>query len=433
MILGREQWALVRGGGSVSRIALGESLTLDAMLYLSRPVVLMSCTDHSASSSVVKKTYPDANSESELSDSTQSHLQLLSLLCSSRTLPQNQIYSPFKTRLTAPPPFRKMDSPQYTKSALPSLLNDSAKREHSGVLRTIQYHAQTLWLFTCDQVLDTVVPGTAFGVLGAMSGPVLDLPSQSPLAILKRLPLAFFWLWLMILEFCVQNQRSPGSIEEDSINKPWRPIPTKRITPAQAQRLLDVVHVTTATVSYCLDVLPIFGVYLCLITLYNDFGGGNKSGVLRNLFCGGGFSCYFGGAMTIAVGPHAAMGIPAWSWTLLITCGVLMTTIQAQEFRDEVGDKARGRRTLVTEYGRSSMLWLLLVIVFSWTLYLPLIHFKGDWTVAAFPIAIGGSFIATILQSIHQNSTALDRRMYKFWCIWMFAFCPLPVLKGIMA
>ena len=69
----------------------------------------------------------------------------------------------------------------------------------------------------------------------------------------------------------------------------------------------------------------------------------------------------------------------------------------------------------------------------SLTSYLPFIHFGGDWTVAAFPLIIGGSFIATILQSIHQNSTALDRCMYKFWCIWMFAFCPLPVLKGIMA
>jgi hypothetical protein len=79
------------------------------------------------------------------------------------------------------------------------------------------------------------------------------------------------------------------------------------------------------------------------------------------------------------------------------------------------------------------MLWLLLVVVLSWSLYLPFVHFGGDWTVATFPVIIGGSFIVTIIQSIRQNSTTLDRRMYKFWCIWMFAFCPLPVLKGIMA
>ena len=172
----------------------------------------------------------------------------------------------------------------------------------------------------------------------------------------------------MILEFCVQKQRIPGSVEEDFIDKPCRPIPTKRVTPVQVQRLLDIVHVVTAAVSYYLDVLPIFGVYPCLITLYNDFGGGNKSGVLRNLFRGGGFSCYFGGAMTISMDPNAAMGIPAWSWTLLITCGVLVTTIQSQEFRDEIGDKARGRQTLVTEYGRTPMLWLLLFVVLAWTL-----------------------------------------------------------------
>jgi hypothetical protein len=82
MIIGREQWALVRGEDTVPRIALGVSLALHAMLYLSRPVVLMNCTDHSASSPVVKDNYSDADSESELSGFTQSHPQLLSLLCS---------------------------------------------------------------------------------------------------------------------------------------------------------------------------------------------------------------------------------------------------------------------------------------------------------------------------------------------------------------
>jgi 4-hydroxybenzoate polyprenyltransferase len=137
--------------------------------------------------------------------------------------------------------------------------------------------------------------------------------------------------------------------------------------------------------------------------------------------------------MSIAVGPDVSMGIPAWSWTLLVTCGVLVTTIQVQEFRDEVGDRARGRRTVVTEYGRNPMLWTLLVSVMFWTLYLPLFHLKGDWKVAALPLTVGISFIATIVQSILQDNIALDRRMYKFWSFWMFSFCPLPVLKGIVA
>jgi 4-hydroxybenzoate polyprenyltransferase len=326
-----------------------------------------------------------------------------------------------------------MGSPQYTKPSLSSLLDNPIESTRSGLLSTIRYHVYTLWLFTCDQVFDTVIPGTAFGILGAISGPVLDLPAQNTFKIIQRLPLVFTWLWVVILEFCVQNQRGSGSIEEDSINKPWRPIPAKRMSPAQAQRLLEGIHVLAATLSYRFNVLPIFGVYICLITSYNDYGGGNRSGVLRNLFCGAGFSCYFGGAMSIAVGPEISMGIPAWSWTLLITCGVLATTIQAQEFRDEVGDRARGRRTLVTEYSRNAMLWVLSAVVSFWTLYLPLVHFRGDWKVAAFPIIVGGSFMVTILQSMHTDSTTLDRRMYKAWCGWMFAFCPLPVLKGIMA
>jgi 4-hydroxybenzoate polyprenyltransferase len=55
-------------------------------------------------------------------------------------------------------------------------------------------------------------------------------------------------------------------------------------------------------------------------------------------------------------------------WTFLICWCVLLTTIQTQEFRDEVGDKARGRKTMVTELGRTRGLWTVYVMVGFWSL-----------------------------------------------------------------
>lgn len=169
---------------------------------------------------------------------------------------------------------------------------------------SILYHAQTLFLFTSDQVLDTVIPGTIFGTFAAIAGPTLDLPAQSPVEIVQRLPVVWSWLWLMILQFCLQNQRHTNSIEEDAINKPWRPIPSGRIAQHNAALLLIGTYIVSGIISYHLDVLAIYLVWTALGTAYNDFGGGDHSGMSRNVFCGALFSCTFGGALSISLGPE---------------------------------------------------------------------------------------------------------------------------------
>ncbi|KAF3032799.1 hypothetical protein E8E12_001608 [Didymella heteroderae] len=291
------------------------------------------------------------------------------------------------------------------------------------------YFIRTLLLFASDQILDTVLPGTAFSIFAALSGSSLDLPDQRPGSILLRSFAVIPWLWLVILQFCVQNQLSPDSIAEDTINKPWRPIPSGRMTSSQAKELFTGVNITAGLLSYYLDVLPIFMVYVCLITAYNDFGGANKSGVVRNLFCGAGFSCYFGGALSIALGPYG-MSAAAWQWTLIITFGILATTIQTQEFRDEAGDKARGRRTLVTELGREYAFWTVFGTVSFWSVYTPVCFLKGGWMTAALPVVFGGALLATAVEAYRRGDCMLDRKLYKIWCVWMFGFCPLPLLAA---
>ena len=124
-----------------------------------------------------------------------------------------------------------------------------------GMIHSTFYHLNTLYLFTSDQFLDMVFPSTVF-MLAAISGSVLSLLPQNPLRILQQLPTVWFWLWLIILKFCLHNQRHTEFIEEDAINKPWRPIPAKRVTQEQAKWLLVGTHVVSGFVSWHLGVLP---------------------------------------------------------------------------------------------------------------------------------------------------------------------------------
>jgi len=242
---------------------------------------------------------------------------------------------------------------------------DQQKSESKNLL----YHLHTLFLFTHDQFFDTIIPGTVFGLLTTLAGPALSLPAQSVLAVLLRAPAISAWLWLIILQFCLQNQCSEGAEEEDAINKPWRPIPSQRITHVNATRLLMAVRLAAVTASWYLGVLYPFLVWSVLGSLYNDYGGSDRSGIVRNLFCGGFFTCSFGGALMIALNT-SSVSKAAGQWTFLVCWLILMTTIQTQEFRDEIGDTKRGRKTLVTELGRVGALWTVYVAVTFWSLYI---------------------------------------------------------------
>jgi 4-hydroxybenzoate polyprenyltransferase len=245
---------------------------------------------------------------------------------------------------------------------------------HQGTIsQSLWYHAHTLLLFTFDQFFDTIIPGTVFGLLTTLAGPELSLRAPSMLTVLIRAPVISAWLWLIVLQFCLQNQCGEGAEEEDAINKPWRPIPSQRIIRANAEKLLMATRLIAGTASWYLGASYPFLGWSVLGSLYNDYGGSDSSGIVRNLFCGGFFTCSFGGALMIALdAPRVSKA--AGQWTFLVCWCILTTTIQTQEFRDEMGDKERGRKTLVTELGRVRALWTVYVTVTFWSLHVSLAH-----------------------------------------------------------
>ena len=111
----------------------------------------------------------------------------------------------------------------------------------------------TIWLFTLNDLKLIVCPETAFAIFSALSGDSLTTNATPGLFdILGRLPSILLWNWANLLLFDVANQRLPQSILEDTVNKPWRPLPSKRLTDDEARHILLVLVPMVFLVSTCL-------------------------------------------------------------------------------------------------------------------------------------------------------------------------------------
>ena len=237
-------------------------------------------------------------------------------------------------------------------------------------------------------------------------------------------------MYLLLLQFSLHNQRHPLSITEDSINKPWRPLPSRRITVHQTNKLLLVLYIVLVLVNIYLRIMPLFVIYTAIVFVYNDFGGGGTA--LRNIYNAAGFACFLSGGLHIALGRGFGNPIPhdAYRWVALMT-GILVTTFHAQEFRDARGDNAIGRRTLLTLVGATPARVLLVMAIAFWSFFVPR-WLHTAWLVTAGPYLLGAAVSALAMLGAGKMDTRLDRRMYKSWTLWVISLSVLPWLKRVL-
>ena len=112
------------------------------------------------------------------------------------------------------------------------------------------------------------------------------------------------WYWLNLLVLNLANQRSPDSVTEDSLNKPWRPIPAGYITPIQMRQLLLTALPIILIINHFLGASRETSLLFGLTWIYNDLQGGNNSFVQRNMIISLAFGLYYGGSLRVACGIH---------------------------------------------------------------------------------------------------------------------------------
>lgn len=273
-------------------------------------------------------------------------------------------------------------------------------------------------------------PETAFGILSALSGPILTT-NQSPdlSAILARTPRVAFWCWINLLPFAIDNQRQPEAIEEDGENKPWRPMPSGRMSQTQAMWLMRMLYIAAIVAS-----LQLGGLKQCLTLIflgwwYNHLGGADHSCITRNLINACGFLSYATGATEVASRTEL-LGSPfnpvAWPWFLVIGA-VVFTSVQTQDMYDQAGDGLRGRKTVPLEIGDHYARWSIAIAMAVWSVACPAFWQLGPGTYTLSMVT--AAIIA--FRTLTRRSVSGDKWTFRLWNLWMVMLYFMPLFKRI--
>ncbi|KAI0033248.1 UbiA prenyltransferase family [Vararia minispora EC-137] len=218
----------------------------------------------------------------------------------------------------------------------------------------------TLFLFTKSDIKTTVLPVAKNKGFFAMAA--------APMTNILRLPHVLFWIWLHLLQFDVSNQTI--NLEEDAINKKDRPIPSGRIT------LNSAVILRWALVPLCLALSTLYSaetVYasIALVTftlIYDEMHAHAGHWLVRNVVNALGFASFEVGASLIAGSNSHALDADG-VLSVLVSAGIIATTIHAQDFKDEDGDRAIGRRTVPICFPAFAR-WTIVIPLIVWSFVL---------------------------------------------------------------
>ncbi|KKY38536.1 putative prenyltransferase [Diaporthe ampelina] len=244
--------------------------------------------------------------------------------------------------------------------------------------RGLLYHVYSLFLLTYSDINAVIIPQSIFALSTFYSHHDLVITERTvPLGTVStawRLVQMLTWLWLHLIILDLSNQRLPDSVAEDSINKPWRPIPAKRLSPTEARTMLLCAIPTAMVFSLVGTGQTAFvpsATLICLSWLYNDLEGSSVSLVARNVLNALGLTCFGWGALASLAGPGAQLAMPWAAVWMAITASIIFTTIHVQDFRDEEGDRQRGRRTIALLFEPAVARGSCVVFVLLWSVAVP--------------------------------------------------------------
>lgn len=295
---------------------------------------------------------------------------------------------------------------------------------------SMKYHIYTLWLFTRSDMKTFVIPETLFGIFGALSGPLMTTnPNLNLSDIILQIPKVLLWTWLNTLVFDFSNQRLPESVQEDTLNKPYRPLAAGRIGTEQTRRLLlAAIPLVLAITYYWLGSGEETALLFCLNWMYNDLGGSDEDFLTRNAIIGAAYFLYGSGALRVASvskDEQYAMTRTGHIWSCVIGA-VIFTTMQIQDMKDQEGDKARDRKTAPLVLGDWTARWTIAIPVIGWSVACPLFWGLGLYASAA-PVLLG-LLVAT--RVVVMRNFQADKQTWKFWAYWLAVLYTLPVIKA---
>ena len=286
----------------------------------------------------------------------------------------------------------------------------------------------SIWLFTLTDIKTIIALSVCFGLLNMYAGNSFGLKAEPTfLECLQQVPLMLFWVWVNLLPMCIDNQRQPPAIEEDILNKPWRTLPSKRMTPKWAEIIMHIFHGVAIFTSTRIGGLRQCLGLVCLGFWYNRGNGAGSGFIIRNLINGGGYISFLSGAIEVGYGP-SMINTRMVKWLVLIGT-VIVTTVQTQDMPDQVGDAARSRKTMPLMIGDGPARWATAIMMVVWGLFCP--YFWRGGVLSADPSH--SDMVVTVLafvisvQSLVFRSVAADKKTWVLWNFWMVMLYTLPL------
>lgn len=296
-----------------------------------------------------------------------------------------------------------------------------------GTLAQAKRLVGTLWLFSESDFSTFVVPNSAFGIFGALSGSQLTTQDEVHVKqVLLRLPLVILFNWSNVLIFELANQRQPESVKEDLANKPWRPLPTGRITSEGTRKLMLVMVPAVLAMNFSFGVWRETALLFTLTWLYNDLRGGDE--IIRDLIIAVAFGLYNHGSLTLATNDDEDINEKGYAWIAVIS-GVVLTTMQVQDLKDQPGDLQRGRRTIPLVLGDTFSRWMIAICVTVWSFYCVLFWNFQQPMVYGLSMTLGG---LVAFRALHRRNPDEDSRTWKIWCAWTATLYALPFISATL-
>lgn len=292
----------------------------------------------------------------------------------------------------------------------------------------LSHFMYSIWLFTRSDLKTIVGPSTVFGMSNALVASAYSIHSSltylsTPWKFLRVTILVAFWAWINLLPHAIDNQLSPEAICEDASNKPWRTLPSKRMSPKQAGLLRIPLYACALISSWQLggirQSIALFG----LAKWYNHMGGGDTNALTRNFINSAGYMCYTSGALEVALG-NTWLPLEAFPWLFIIGL-VVFSTVRTQDFHDQAGDNSRGRNTLPLQIGDSPARHATAVLMVFWSCIC--VWFWGINTIGCLPVVLGSCIAYRLLA---KRSIDQDKATFRLWNLWMVNLFLMPMMHS---
>ena len=286
------------------------------------------------------------------------------------------------------------------------------------------YTIRVFWAFVKSDIFTFSTPGILFGITGALSsGGLFDGPHPHPIDILGRLPKVIISNIFTIILFNFANQRSPGSVLEDSINKPWRPIPSGMITPDQTRRAALFVAPIALACNYSMGV-GVEGLLMQVLTFYyNDLCGSDE--VIRDGIIAIAYAVVNTMSLKLCIGPENTVSAQGMMWIAIIS-GIILTTMSVQDLKDQEGDKARDRKTLPLVIGDLGTRIIIACCVPLWSVLCASFWDLESGVIYCLPLALA---ISVTWRVLVKRTAEEDSKTWKLWCAWHTVVYFIPLTK----